>query len=164
MTYNFYAKPKNQDDLIIVTSSPSIHALKFILLDNNKFNNYTLINEPLKEECLVEDHHYYKMLTMGWTHNSKDGWYDEDAIPFSIVINPANFINVVKEFYNKPFKHGKLIGIRNNNSQFRYICEEILGNDIDYIDMYFDRNENWSLTNLVVKEIRTIKYKNSYEN
>lgn len=164
--YNFYARPidTNDDSLIIVTPNPNILSLKYICIINNKYDTYEIVDKPLTEDVLVvEEHHYYRILRMGWTHNSKESWYHEDTIPFNILINPSNFIKVIKQFYKKPFRHGTLVNIIHNDNVFRQVCEDMLGNDIDYIDMYFDRNENWSLTKLEIKEIRTITYKNSYE-
>lgn len=163
--YNFYARPKdiNDDGPIIVTPAPSIHTLKFILLDIGKYNTYELVNEQLVMSCFVEEHHCYKVLKMGWTINGKEDWYDEDTIPFSITTDPSHFIKGIRTFYNKPFNRKSFFNLVNSDNDFFYNLESIVGNDFDCIDMYFSRSDNWSLTKLYVKEIRTITYKNSYE-
>lgn len=169
--YNFYAEPKDSDDLIVVTPNPSIHSLKFILLDNgkysivnDKYSTYKLVNEPLTKDCLVEEHHYYKVLSLGWTdHNSN--CYEEDTIPFSHMLNPGKFIEGIKEFYKTSFSLNKFKDKLSSDKDFKYVAEQILGNDIDYISMYFDfdTDDDWQLTKIEVKEVRTIRYKNSNE-
>lgn len=173
MTYNFYAQPKDPDDLIIVTPAPSIHFLKFILialgdysLDSfgNNNSNYTLVNSPLTQDCVVEEHHYYKILKLGWKKkDDPDDWYDEDIIPFSHMTDPNKFIRGIKEFLNKEFIVDDFISKLKSDSDFKYITELLLGNDIDYIDMYFNRSRYWCLNKIIVKEIRTINYKNALD-
>jgi hypothetical protein len=165
-TYNFYAEPKNikDDSLIIVTPAPNIHTLKFILLDNNKYNDYKLINEQLTTRCLVEEHHYYKVLSLGWT--DLNNCYEEDTIPFSCTLNPSKFIEGIKEFYKAPLSTIKLRNKLSNDNDFKYVTEQIFGSDIDYVDMYFDFETDdvcWQLSKIEVKEVRIITYKNSYE-
>ena len=175
MPYNFYAQPKDPKDLIIVTPQSNIHSLKFILIalgdysiDNfgNIKTNYTLINSPLTQNCIVEEHHYYKMLGLNWTkkteHEDKH-WYDEDSILFSHMIDPSKFIKGMKEFFNKEFILKDFVNKLESDSDFKYITEILFGNDIDYVDMYFTGNEGWILSNINIKEIRTINYKNALD-
>ena len=161
--YNFYAEPKDSDCFIIVTGSENLNILKFILLNTGLNKYYSVVNEPLKKDCLVQEYHCYKLLTLGWTHNGKEHWYDEDKSSFSVVIIPNYLIMCIKDFYNKPFKKDDFVNKLKEDTDFKYYIEEIFGRDIDYVDMYFDRNDNWTLTKLEVKEIRTITYKNSNE-
>ena len=140
--YNFYAKPKDDNDNIIVIANDRIHTLKFILLHNGLYKYYTLVDEVLTEQCFVEEYNSYKILRLGWTDNCKEGWYDEDTIPFSIILGSNRLINGLKEFINKPFNKKDFINKLEVDSDFKYSVENILGRDIDYVDMYFDRNEN----------------------
>ena len=171
MTYNFYAQPRDPDDLVIVTPQSSIHFLKFILLAsgkysivNDKHSTYDIINSPLTQDCIVEEHHYYKILKLGWKKkDDPDNWYDEDTIPFSHMTDPNKFIVGIKEFLNKEFIVDDFISKLKSDSDFKYITELLLGNDIDYIDMYLNRSKYWCLTKIIVKEIRTINYKNALD-
>lgn len=160
--YSFYAKPKDSNNLVMVTPYSSIAQLKLVLSYTGNVDNYDLMDEPLKNQCVVEEHHYYNLLRLNWLKIYPEGnWEDSNNIHFGFSTTPKVFIKGIEPFLNKYFVIKDFVNKLNTDKDFKRITELLFGNDIDYVDMYFDKKNDWSLTSVQYKAIRNINYKSS---